>query len=297
MVAPTDSSVNVSRERGVAGAACPVGAVCQGKQATVRVGGRCCHDHSTTRPRVVPADDGGPSVTTQPATGPGPAVDPARAAAPPRRPNGPRPRLPRSVRREQLLTAAREVFVVAGYHAASMDDIADRAGVSKPVLYQHFPSKRELYLALLERHITELVHGVEQALAVTTDNRLRVAGAVEAYFDFVGTDGAYRLVFESDLRGDAAVRELVESALTRCSEAIASTIAADTGVTPDEAMLLSVGLAGVAEMGARWWLGSGPEAGAAPPLTKARAVELLTGLAWRGIANSPKRPAPPAGDV
>jgi AcrR family transcriptional regulator len=57
-------------------------------------------------------------------------------------------RLPRSARRAQLLEAAQEVFVQCGYHAAAMDDIADRAGVSKPVLYQHFPGKLELYLAL-----------------------------------------------------------------------------------------------------------------------------------------------------
>jgi AcrR family transcriptional regulator len=60
-------------------------------------------------------------------------------------------RLPRSARRAQLLEAAQEVFVESGYHAAAMDEIADRAGVSKPVLYQHFPGKLDLYLALLDR--------------------------------------------------------------------------------------------------------------------------------------------------
>ncbi|MFL6128589.1 MAG: TetR/AcrR family transcriptional regulator, partial [Mycobacteriales bacterium] len=60
-------------------------------------------------------------------------------------------RLPRSARRKQLMAAAQEVFVAQGYHAAAMDDIADRAGVSKPVLYQHFPGKLDLYLALLDQ--------------------------------------------------------------------------------------------------------------------------------------------------
>ncbi len=62
-------------------------------------------------------------------------------------------RLPREERRAQLLIAAREVFVAQGYHTAGMDDIAERAGVSKPVLYQHFPGKMELYLALLDEGI------------------------------------------------------------------------------------------------------------------------------------------------
>ena len=66
-------------------------------------------------------------------------------------------RLPRSARRAQLLEAAQEVFVEPGYHAAAMDEIADRAGVSKPVLYQHFPGKLDLYLALLDQHSGELV--------------------------------------------------------------------------------------------------------------------------------------------
>ena len=87
-------------------------------------------------------------------------------------------RLPRDERRGQLLAAASEVFVDRGYHAAGMDEIADRAGVSKPVLYQHFSSKLELYLAVLQRHVDNLVSGVRQALRTTTDNRQRLRAAV-----------------------------------------------------------------------------------------------------------------------
>ena len=87
-------------------------------------------------------------------------------------------RLPRDERRGQLLGAASEVFVDRGYHAAGMDEIADRAGVSKPVLYQHFSSKLELYLAVLARHVENLVSGVRQALRTTTDNRQRLRAAV-----------------------------------------------------------------------------------------------------------------------
>ena len=59
-------------------------------------------------------------------------------------------RMPREQRREQVMTQARKVFMDRGYHAAGMDEIADAAGVTKPVLYQLFPSKLELYLALLD---------------------------------------------------------------------------------------------------------------------------------------------------
>ena len=199
-----------------------------------------------------------------------------------------RARLPRSARRAQLLGAAQEVFVAQGYHAAAMDDIAERAGVSKPVLYQHFPGKLDLYLALLDRHAADLVVKIRRALDSTTDNRQRVAGAVEAYFNFVGGEGeAFRLLFESDLRNEPVVRERVERNLQECVEAIAETIAKDTGFDVAEAELLSVGLAGLAEVSARWWLGSGNP----PKVSKERAVELIVTLAWRGISGSPRRPA------
>ncbi|HVE62227.1 MAG TPA: TetR/AcrR family transcriptional regulator [Mycobacteriales bacterium] len=193
-------------------------------------------------------------------------------------------RLPKLARRAQLLAAAQEVFVSQGYHATLMDDIAERAGVSKPVLYQHFPGKLDLYVALLDAHVADLVQRVRTALDSTTDNKVRVRNAVAAYFDFVDLDGeAFRLVFESDLRNEATVRARVEQALDACVDAIADTIAADTGVDPAEARLLSVALAGQAEVSARWWLASGGE------VTKARAVELLAALAWKGLAGSPKR--------
>src|SRR5215468_11379889 len=91
----------------------------------------------------------------------------------------------RPARRVQLLGAAQEIFVAQGYHAAAMDDIAERAGVSKPVLYQHFPGKLDLYLALLDMHCDAIVARVRAAMTASTDNKQRVAGAIEAYFDFV----------------------------------------------------------------------------------------------------------------
>ena len=192
-------------------------------------------------------------------------------------------RLTRTARRQQLLGAAQKVFVAQGYHAAAMDDIAERAGVSKPVLYQHFPGKLELYLALLDQHADDLVEKLRQALGSTTDNRQRVAASVAAYFDFVAGDGeAFRLVFESDLRNDPSVRRRVERMTQECVEAIARTIAHDTGHREDEALLLSVGLTGLAEVGARWWLASGGR------IAQERAVDLLVGLSWRGLSGTPR---------
>src|SRR3954453_5091190 len=149
-------------------------------------------------------------------------------------------RMPRSERRAQLLDAAQAVFVQSGYHAAAMDEIADRAGVSKPVLYQHFPGKRELYLALLEQHVDELTERVGRAMADSVDNRARVDGAVGAYFAFIDAEGeAFRLGSESALPTDADVRPIVDRGTRVCVEAIAQVIAADTGAGPERALLLT----------------------------------------------------------
>jgi AcrR family transcriptional regulator len=199
-------------------------------------------------------------------------------------------RLSRSARRAQLLVAARDVFGAQGYHAAAMDDIAERAGVSKPVLYQHFPGKLELYRALLTTCADDLVERVRDAIGRTSDNRERVAAAVSAYFDFVAGDGqAYRLVFESDLRGEPEAAAVVDGALTRCIETVAEAVTADAGLDARRARLLAVGLVGLSQVTAQYWLDSERE------VPRDEAVALMASLAWRGLAGFPMVHERPAG--
>ncbi|WP_016697562.1 TetR/AcrR family transcriptional regulator [Actinoalloteichus spitiensis] len=191
-------------------------------------------------------------------------------------------RLPRTERRAQLLASAQDVFVANGYHAAAMDEIADRAGVSKPVLYQHFPGKLELYLALLQQKVEEMVSRVNAAIESTTDNKLRVHAAVAAYFDFVNSeDGSFRLVFESDLRGEAAVEQTIDHAMSRCVELIAEAVTADAGLDPERASLVAMGLVGLSQVTARYWLTRNRL------VPQEEAVELIASLAWRGISGFP----------
>ncbi|WP_037353270.1 TetR/AcrR family transcriptional regulator [Amycolatopsis orientalis] len=187
-------------------------------------------------------------------------------------------RLPRTERRAQLLTAAQRVFAEHGYHAAAMDEIAEEAGVSKPVLYQHFPGKLDLYIALLESHVDDLVARVQGALNSTTDNRQRVPATVGAFFDFVNNDaGAFRMVFESDLRGEPAVQEAVDRATSASVEAITETITSDAGLDEEKARLLAVGLVGMSQVSARYWLQHNQS------MSREDAVALTANLAWRGI--------------
>jgi AcrR family transcriptional regulator len=191
-------------------------------------------------------------------------------------------RLPRRERRVQLLDSALEVFVAQGYHAAAMDDIAERAGVSKPVLYQHFPGKLDLYLALLDAACDDVIDNCRQALAATHDNKTRVAAAMAAFYAYVAADGgAFRLVFESDLTSEPAVREHVERVTTECAAMIADVIHDDTGLPGEASRLLAVSLVGMAQVSARFWISE------AAGIDQAQAVELVSGLAWRGIRGYP----------
>ena len=197
--------------------------------------------------------------------------------------NGKGVRLPRRARRAQLLSAAREVFVAQGYHAAAMDDIAERAGVSKPVLYQHFPGKLDLYLALLDQSCDQIISAAGRALESTEDNKQRVTATMHAFYDYVAdAEGAFRLVFESDLTNEPAVRARVDRVTTECAKLIAHVIADDTGLPEEQSQLLAVSLVGMGQVSARFWL---QERGS---IDQAAAASLVSGLAWRGIGGYPR---------
>ncbi len=205
------------------------------------------------------------------------STDPAAAM------NGNKGRLPRDERRTQLLAAALEVFTQAGYHSAAMDEIADRAKVSKPVLYQHFPSKLDLYLAVLDLHIDSLVFDIQKAIASTSDNAARVHATVDAYFGFINREGeAFRLLFESDMSVEPQVRERLSRMTYDSAAALSAVISLDTGLTKEASMMLAVGLIGTAQTSARHWLERDGK------LDRETAVELVSNLIWRGISGFPK---------
>ncbi len=196
-------------------------------------------------------------------------------------------RLPRRERRESLLSAARQVFVESGYHVAAMDEIARRAGVTKPVLYQHFGSKQELYLAVFDAGVEDVIGAVGKGLKSSPDNRSRVAATMDAYLGFMGQeDAVYRLVFESDLVNLPAVRDRIERVNAQCAEMVSEVIAEDTGLSAEESSLLAYGLIGLAQTAARQWLRSPGGTG------RDDTAHLLAALAWRGISGFPKSRAP-----
>lgn len=191
-------------------------------------------------------------------------------------------RMPRDQRRLSLLDAANEVFTTKGYHAAAMDDIAEAAGVSKPVLYQHFGSKLDLYLALLDASCDTLVEIVREALAATDHNADRVSATMGAFYAFVSSaSGEFRFVFESDLTGDAAVQQRLWQVNSDIADLIAEVIVEDTALPPEQSKLLAISLVGIAQVSARYWVSSGMSV----PIEEA--TSLVSRLAWRGIRGFP----------
>ena len=131
-----------------------------------------------------------------------------------------------------------------------------------------------------------IVDNCRQALESTHDNKQRVAATMDVFFEYVAGDtGAFRLVFESDLTNEPAVRERVDRVTSDCAAMIASVIHEDTGLPDAEARLLAVALVGMAQVSARFWLSE--VSTTKPRIKQGDAAALVAGLAWRGIRGYP----------
>ncbi len=189
----------------------------------------------------------------------------------------------RDARRAQVLEVAQELFAREGFHHVSMDDIADRAEVSKPVLYRHFPSKLDLYLAVVDHRGQALVVAVDEALAAVDrgeqqSGRAVVHGIVQAYVEFVEHAGdSFSLLFESDVTRDSDVRSRVEQASADAARAICRALRELAGLPAEHAELLSTALIGMARVAATSRYRT-------QDVGVQDTVDLVTQLAWRGVA-------------
>ena len=195
------------------------------------------------------------------------------------RPSG--PRLPAARRRRQLLDVAVAVFAERGFFGTSMEDVADAAGVTKPVLYQHFSSKRDLYLELLEDVGQQLVDAVLGAVATAPGPREQVEAGFDAYFRFVARQtNAFRLLFGAGVRRDEQFADAVGRFEDTMAEAVAELIEAD--LAPDHQRLLGYGIVGLAEVTSRHWVTSGNGQGITVEAAD-RLARRLGDLAWAGL--------------
>ena len=198
-----------------------------------------------------------------------------------------RQRLPAAERRSQLLEVAIQRFAASGFHATSMDDIADAAGVTKPVLYQHFHSKRQLYRELLETVGQELLESVATSAAAESAPFNRVLAGFRAYFRFVRDKTAgFQLLFGSGARRTDEFADSVRKLEETVAATIGSFIEADIGI--EHRNLLGYAIVGLAEVAGRRWVGQSQ--GGEAKISKAegeRLAQRLADLAWAGLRALP----------
>jgi AcrR family transcriptional regulator len=162
----------------------------------------------------------------------------------PRRPSG--PRLAPDERRRQLLDVACIEFAERGFHATAMDDLALAAGVTKPVFYQHFPSKRALFVAVLDDVGGRLLEVLTEATASVETGRARVEEGFAAYFHFVANDrAAFRLLFGASARNDPEFADVVDRVLTDTAAAVSTLI--EIHGSPEHRVVLAHAVVGMAE--------------------------------------------------
>lgn len=191
------------------------------------------------------------------------SADPVTAITeqpPTQSPGARRRRIPAADRRLLILDAALDAFARAGYHETSLDDVAERAGVSKALIYEHFGSKHELHGALLEAYVSELLEKVLAAVAAEDPGEERLRAGLDAFFAFVEERrDAWRMLFRNSadpeiarwqerLQGEAAVTITARMAADRPAEA---------ELDPDEAevvvAMLAQQLLGSVQFLANWW--------------------------------------------
>ncbi|MGH9054755.1 MAG: TetR/AcrR family transcriptional regulator [Acidimicrobiales bacterium] len=200
----------------------------------------------------------------------------------------PKQRLSAPRRRNQLLDVALDRFATKGFHDTSMEEIADAAGVTKPVLYQHFPSKKQLYLELLDTVGTELLADVARRAGAETEPYRQVLAGFRAYFRFVCVrTSAFQLLFGSGARRNDDFADAVRV----IEESVAATIAGfiDADVDKDHRDLLGYAIVGLAEVAGRRWVSvheQGLEAGLDPAEAEVLAVRLAD-LVWAGLRGLP----------
>lgn len=199
-------------------------------------------------------------------------------------------RMPQAQRRDQLVSVATEVFSRSGYRTASMDAVAIAAGVSKPVLYQHFDSKQSLYLAVIDAANAVFDTVLTEALHSSDDNEERVSAAISAYFDFVTDHRAeFLIITRADSYEPGALKRASTSS-DRAATWIAELIQRESAATAAEARLLARAVTSMAEAVALELAESGEfEADAAS--------QLIGGVLCNGIRSLPDPPEDGAADA
>jgi len=187
-------------------------------------------------------------------------------------------------RREQLIAIARGAFAERGFDGVSVEEIAARAAVSKPVVYEHFGGKEGLYAVVVDREVQELLGTMREALTATSQ-RMLLEQATFALLDYVeaSSDGFRILVRDSPPgSGIGKYVSIISDTVTRVEGILGDQFAA-RGFDPKVAPLYAQMLVGMVSTTGQWWLD------ARTPDKDVVAAHLVN-LAWNGLANLEQDP-------
>jgi AcrR family transcriptional regulator len=195
-----------------------------------------------------------------------------------------RRRLSAPDRRAAILDSALEVFSSRGYHAASIDEIAQHAGISKALIYEHFPSKKDLHASLLERHVQDIFERLAQSAATPDPGEVRLRAGVDAFLEWVETHPrAFRLLFRDNFEADVA--EVLRRLQQQATFAIAGLMASEPVVKHDDLSdkerrlaveMFAQQLSGAAQSLAIWWQEH-------PKVKRQFVVDCVMDFAWIGL--------------
>jgi AcrR family transcriptional regulator len=196
-----------------------------------------------------------------------------------------RRRLSAPDRRVAILDAALEIFSRSGYHGASIDEIAQQAGISKALIYEHFPSKKDLHASLLERHVQDIFERLAQTAATPEPGEVRLRRGVEAFLEWSETHpDAFRLLFRDTFEVDVAevLRRLQQQATFAIAGLMASEPIAEVhnDVSEDTRRLaveiFAQQLSGAVQSLAIWWREN-------PQVERSFVVDCVMDFAWLGL--------------
>jgi AcrR family transcriptional regulator len=191
-------------------------------------------------------------------------------------------RLTAGQRRQQLVAVALELFARRGYRATTMDDIAEAAGVTKPLVYQHFSSKRALYLELVNSIAQDLLLAVRAGVLEAEGPRQQVEMGFAAYFSLViSREDEFRLLYGRDHADDEELGRALRTVEDAMAEAIHPLI--DAGLDDDHRRLLAYAVVGMAEGASRRFMEQRPAEHGVAEEEARRLGRRIADLAWAGL--------------
>ena len=201
--------------------------------------------------------------------------------------NSYRRRMTAAERRDQLITVARTCFAEKGLDGTSIEEIAARAGVSKPIIYEHFGGKEGLYAVVVDREVTTLLHALRQAVTnpEAGSRRLLELGSF-ALLDYIEAcpEGFQIIMRDSSEVGGSGFASILNDVIVRV-EGLLIPKFEQRGIDPKAVPLIAQALTGLVAMTAQWWLDN-------PEFTKDEVATHLINLAWNGLHHLDSRKAP-----